>query len=189
MNSGEVFNATMPPKIGGDEDMAILVCGHCKKRRTINQNADEDETLALVVTCSGCGGRTYFEMVGDAVTFTLGGGDFLGTFGEAFVPIAISDRFDEAKICFQVRAFRAAAAMARSCVEMALSEHGITKGNLESRIKRAKDAGMLTDEEVSLAHGSRLVGNNALHKQAVVTAPYAQSALQAAAGVVSKLLG
>jgi len=102
-------------------------------------------------------------------------------------PQDVRDIFVDAELCFYGMGFRGAVAVSRACVEAGLSHKGITQGNLEQRIDEAKDKDILTETEYMLAHGSRLAGNAALHKAAIIAPSDVPAVLSAVVGIINHL--
>ena len=64
---------------------------------------------------------------------------------------------------------------------------GVTKGKLEQRIDGARRKDILTDTEYMLAHGSRLVGNAALHRASIVAPSDIPAVLSAVVSITNHL--
>lgn len=82
---------------------------------------------------------------------------------------------------------RGAAVMARATVEDALDTRGVRERELRQSIDVAKTRDLLGDTEVSIAHGSRLVGNNAIHQADRIELGEVPPVLSAAALIVNHL--
>ena len=78
--------------------------------------------------------------------------------------------------------------MCRSAFEQTLTEEGYEIGSLESKIEAAKKDGVLDDEQVAVAHGSRLMGNRALHRAGDIQPGQSLGALGAVATLVEHVL-
>jgi hypothetical protein len=83
------------------------------------------------------------------------------------VPEPIRKDLDEAKACFAINAFRAAAIMARRTIQSVVHEHGHTAGNLMNQIDAMAAAGQITHQIKEWAHEVRFVGNDAAHPNGV----------------------
>lgn len=70
---------------------------------------------------------------------------------------------DEAKRCFTVSAWRAAAVMARRAMQSAAVEKGAKKDRLADQIAELASQGKITVELKEWADAVRLVGNDAAH--------------------------
>ena len=156
--------------------MATLLCRKCKEEMTLNEYhgtstrirnvSDPKDTVKGFIECGKCRTRNPFEYMSDAFTFVPG--DLaLGSLTTSAPPM-VRELFAEAETCFYSGAARGAAAMCRASVEEMLNSKNITARTLEDQIDMAKTQGLLGDLEHSMAHGCRLVGNNAVHKSATV---------------------
>jgi len=79
------------------------------------------------------------------------------------VPEQIRSDLDEAKLCFQVSAYRGAAVMARRTIQQLAIDKGHSSGNLASQISEMANAGILTQDVREWANVVRWVGNDAAH--------------------------
>jgi hypothetical protein len=95
--------------------------------------------------------------------------------------------FKDAELCFYGTGFRGAVAMCRACVEEALEQKGVKQPRLEEMIDEAESKGLLTRTEFMLAHGSRLAGNAALHKEVALDPSSIPAVLSATASIVNHL--
>ena len=169
--------------------MAQLVCQNCGKERELtvvhheHLRDDAADIIRGVLTCFACNQRTPFGMRNNAINFYPAGQ--LGTFTPN-VPEIVKDMWLDAELCLYGAGFRGAVAMARATVEEALEQRGF-KGTLEDQIKAALAKGALTDREGMLAHGSRLAGNAALHKEASLDISIVPTALGAAVQIANHL--
>jgi hypothetical protein len=102
-------------------------------------------------------------------------------------PDGAKEMYEQARLCIFGTAYRAAAVMGRASLEQALIARNFTSGLLEEKIDSAKANGTIGNREFSMAHGSRLIGNDAIHKDKVVTPAYLQNALSSAATIVNHL--
>ena len=171
--------------------MAELLCDHCGKSREINYrratwvSGEGSDMISGVLTCRQCGKKTIFGMTNDAITFYPTQNAY-GQLSEN-TPNSVRDIFSDAELCYYGMGFRGAVAMCRACVERALKERNITHGVLEGKIDEAEGTGILTRREYMLAHGSRLVGNDALHRAESVEPSDIPSVLSATSSIVSHL--
>ena len=183
--------ARVSPREGeeGDSYMAQLVCQNCGKERELrvehNEHLRDDaaDIIRGVLTCFACNQRTPFGMRNNAINFYPAGE--LGTFTPN-VPTLVKEMWADAELCLYGAGFRGAVAMARATVEEALEQSGF-KGRLEDQITAAKAKGALTDREAMLAHGSRLAGNDALHREASLDISIVPTALGAAVQIANHL--
>lgn len=79
------------------------------------------------------------------------------------VPESIRADLDEAKQCFSVSAWRAAAVMARRAMQSAAVEKGAKKDRLADQIAELASQGKITVDLKEWADAVRLVGNDAAH--------------------------
>ncbi len=190
MLEGEKRDDTLPIEQNGEEEMADLICDWCGKTRELNhrlsmyRHGEDPDVIRGVLTCRECGGKTIFGMTNNAVSFY----PTKSAYGQLQnAPGEVRDRFLDAELCYYGTGFRGAVAMSRATVEQALKDKGHTKGNLEDKIDAALKAGDLTERESMLAHGSRLVGNAALHKAKTIEPSDVPSVLSAAVSIVNHL--
>jgi len=154
----------MPQSIDVEANVAQFYCIGCGIIKSIEfQNFQKGDTLRGVVACASCGGHTVFEMKEHILTFIDSKEHYAHPSDN--VPEKARNRYLEASLCFMSLALRAAAIMLRSSLEIALVGKGFATGTLERRIEDAKKAEVMTDIQVSLAHGTRLVGNKAVHEK------------------------
>ena len=175
----------------GVKKMAEVLCDHCGSSRQLNYHlgtrisGEGSDSIYGVLICRKCGQKTIFGMTNDAISFYPS----KTAYGELSVntPQDVRDIFVDAELCFYGMGFRGAAAVSRACVEAGLAHKGITKGFLEQRIDDAKAKGILTETEHMLAHGSRLVGNNALHEAAIIAPSDIPTVLSAVVSITKHL--
>ncbi len=79
------------------------------------------------------------------------------------VPEEIRADLDEAKMCFAVSAWRAAAVMARRAMQSAAIEKGATKKQLVEQVAELAAQGKITQDLKEWADVVRWVGNDAAH--------------------------
>lgn len=79
------------------------------------------------------------------------------------VPEAIRADLDEAKQCFAVSAWRAAAVMARRAMQSAAIEKGATNDRLANQIAELAERGKITVDLKEWADVVRWIGNDAAH--------------------------
>lgn len=147
------------------------------------------DSLRGTITCSNdrsehphtkrpCNTRTVFEISQDAVTFKPG--PLFIQAELAILPVPIRETLAEAATAYFGVAYRAAAAMARVAIEEALVSQGITDDvahQLEGKLQKAKERGILNDEALTLARGTKLIGDQALHHARAVRATECVAAL------------
>lgn len=79
------------------------------------------------------------------------------------IPNSIRGDLDEAKMCFVAGCFRAAAVMARRCVQNACIEKKATASTLVAQINELRSSGTITVEIAEWATVVRWIGNDAAH--------------------------
>jgi hypothetical protein len=82
---------------------------------------------------------------------------------EPLVPDGLRHDLDEAKLCFSVQCFRAAAVVARRCIQQACLDKGGQKKNLVEQIAELTQAGHITKDIEEWATVVRWIGNDAAH--------------------------
>ena len=171
------------PQEQGVEEMPVFVCSGCGINRQIEFMSLPGDTLRAVLHCR-CKERTYLEIQNNAIKSLPG-----TTFGslKKNVCAEAKDRYTEAKECFYATTLRASVVMARSAIEAELKRKGYNKGKLRDKIEDAHKNGLLGDTEYTLAQGSRLIGNQAIHKSKVIKPEEVVSALGATAIILNNL--
>ena len=170
--------------------MTQLICAHCGESRiledrTVRSPSTQADLLRGVSTCGQCGQKTVFGMTNNAITFYPGKGAY-GILSEN-TPQDIRDIFVDAELCFYGMGLRGAVAVSRACVEAGLSHKEITERTLEKSIDLAVENSVLTATQHMLAHGSRLVGNDALHEATDIALSDVPSVLSAVVGIINHL--
>ena len=82
---------------------------------------------------------------------------------DASVPKTIGNSYDEASTCAGSGASTACAIMCRRTLEAICAHHGIVKGNLDGKLKKLRDDGVIEQRLFEWADSLRLVGNEAAH--------------------------
>jgi hypothetical protein len=82
---------------------------------------------------------------------------------DASIPRPIARSYAEAASCSQSQCFTACAIMCRRTLEGICAHRDILKGNLESKLKKLKDDGVIEQRLFEWADSLRLVGNEAAH--------------------------
>jgi Domain of unknown function (DUF4145) len=91
-------------------------------------------------------------------------------FGDA-VPKDIARAFSEARMCFRVKAFTAAAIMCRKTLEGICSVRGIKSGTLADKLKELKDKSVIENRLFEWAEALRTMGNEAAHGVESIISP------------------
>lgn len=184
MHAGETRIVPSLEKEGGT--MAEFLCDGCGHTKAVEfRNYKPGDKLRGVVLCKGCGQQTFFEMKETILSFVPGKQLIIPPTPN--VPQDSREKFMEAKLCYFSLAFRAAAVMLRASVESALAEKGYRRGRLELRIKRAKHYGVIDEQDYTLAHGSRLIGNRAIHTSSDIKPAQIQTLFGAVTEILDKL--
>ena len=158
----------LPVDEQGEEDVMITCIG-CKELRGVRVEPtlhdigrmQRTDVLRGNLFCPECKVWTAFEMTGSHTTYIESPGVY-GPLDENLNQ-GIKEVFQEAVLSFQATAYRASATMRRAGVEDMLVNKGFQRGRLERKINAAKRKGALDQRLVMLAHGARLVGNDAVH--------------------------
>lgn len=79
------------------------------------------------------------------------------------MPEDLRKDLDESKLCFSVNCFRAAAVMARRCVQQACIRKGCKKTNLVEQIGELRQEGHITKDIEEWVTVVRWIGNDAAH--------------------------
>jgi hypothetical protein len=82
---------------------------------------------------------------------------------DASVPKIIAKSYEEAVACAGSGAFTACAIMCRRTLEGICDSHGIVAGNLDGKLKKLRDDGVIEKRLFEWADSLRLVGNEAAH--------------------------
>lgn len=79
------------------------------------------------------------------------------------VPDSIAAAGNEAHRCLSIDVNRAAIGMARAVIEATAKDHGVSSGNLESKIDALVSKQIIGKDTAEAAHAVRLWGNDAAH--------------------------
>ena len=172
--------------------MPDLLCAGCKKPMEIEvphpgYSPDKCNPHRLIgsAICRYCNTGTGFELEDDTIVYVSGKSGY-GSLNNVVSDIA-KTLYAEAELCFQSGAADASAAMCRASIETALAEAGFKDNTLFQQIDSAKTKGSLDDIEVSLAHGSRLITRDAIHRGDLVSLSDIPSMLSATVRILNKL--
>jgi len=80
------------------------------------------------------------------------------------LPSSILNAYQEARRCFNAKAFTAAAIMCRKTLEGICSEHGIKAGTLAGGLREMRDKEVIEGRLFQWAEALRLFGNDAAHQ-------------------------
>jgi hypothetical protein len=109
-------------------------------------------------------------------------------------PKKVIEDFREAELSFNVRAYKASAAMSRRALQQALEDRGATKGSkLMDQIDELKQRNLIDNYTASLAHGIRQFGNFGSHPKddllSEINQEYAKLALEVVKIIIKELYG
>ena len=148
-----------------------------------NRPSDASNPLKLIgsAVCRTCKTGTGFELNDNVIVFVEG----KGSYGEvnANLPETAKTFLAEAEMSYRNGTPNAAVAMCRASIEAALT--GFPGADLFTRINNAKPP--LTDVEVGLAHATRLVTRDAIHRGELVPLSDVPSMLSATIRILNKL--
>jgi hypothetical protein len=91
-------------------------------------------------------------------------------FGDA-IPKDIARAFLEARMCFRIKAFTAAAIMCRKTLEGICLVHGIKSGTLADKLEKLKDNSVIENRLFEWAEALRTMGNEAAHGVESIISP------------------
>lgn len=169
--------------------MPFLLCTGCGKRMEVNIGThplmypSDPARLIGSAFCRNCEVGTGFELQDNIMTYVAG----KISYGE--LDSGLSDvtkkLYAEAELCFQSGAANASATMCRASIESALADAGVEGKTLFDMITNAKEK-ILDDIEVTLAHGSRLITRDAIHRSELVQLSDVPSMLSATVRILNK---
>jgi hypothetical protein len=81
----------------------------------------------------------------------------------AEVPESLRREWDEARICFEAKAYTATVVMIRRTLEAACKDQGVSNRNLSAALGELKTLGLIDDTLAEWAHELRLLGNRGAH--------------------------
>ena len=175
--------------------MPYLTCTECNAKLQVN-TGDVDmwnkpntgcgaKKVIGSATCRKCGAGIGFEIADNVVTYVSGKSSY-GKL-EAGLTEDIKMLYAEAELCFRSGTPNATAAMCRACIELSLNEFGCKGENLFDLIKDAGEKKKLDDIEIGLAHSSRLITRDAIHRREFVSLADVPSMLSATVRILNKL--
>ncbi len=177
----------------GVSKMPRLLCASCKQPMNIeiphvSGNPTIFDPIRLVgsAICRLCGTGTGFEIESNTIIYVSG----KSSYGSLNVQLSETAKtlYSEAELCFQNGAPNAATAMCRASLEAALTQANFKGNNLYDQIGSAQTAGALDDVEVGLAHASRLITRNAIHRGELIALSDVPSILSATVRILNKLV-
>jgi hypothetical protein len=172
--------------------MPQIICVGCGQKMRVEvphaeavTNVFDPARLVGTAVCRLCGTGTGFETKDNIIVYVAGEKSYGKIDGS--LPELAKTYYSEAELCFQVGAPNGAAAMCRSSLEEAFTQAGYSGNSLYEMIDKAKTASALDDTEVSLAHGSRIITRNAIHRGELVPLTDVPAMLSAAVRILNKL--
>ncbi|MEE8194071.1 MAG: DUF4145 domain-containing protein [Dehalococcoidales bacterium] len=185
----------VPSYYVGVSEMPHFPCTSCGQPLEINTGASnhynqphEKGSLLSVAgsaTCRNCKAATGFEITNNVIAYVS------GKSGYGSLATGITDDikmlYGEAELCFRGGTPNACAAMCRTTIELALNEAECVGSDLFKLIKDAETKGKLGDIEVGLAHSSRLMARDAMHRGEFVSLADMPSMLSATVQILNKL--
>ena len=172
--------------------MPNLLCTGCKKPMEIEipHSGREPTTcdpIRLIgsAICRHCGAGTGFEIEANTIIYVSGKSSYgsLNTLASEIVKTL----YAEAELCFQSGAPNASTAMCRASIEAALTQANFKDANLYGQIISANKAGALGEIEVGLAHASRLITRDAIHRGELISLSDVPSILSATVRILNKV--
>ncbi len=175
--------------------MPFLQCASCGQPMEINageqglynrpNNACHPEKLIGSAICRKCKTGTGFEISNNVLGYVSGKSSY-GSLHDN-----LSDKvkllYGEAELCYQNGAPNASVAMCRAATELVLTETGFEGKNLFELITDAKKKSKLDEVEVGLAHSTRLITREAIHRSEFVSLADVPSILSATIKILNKL--
>jgi len=172
--------------------MPSLLCTGCKSPMEIEiphpgHDSKTCDPIRLIGTaiCRQCGTGTGFEIEANTIIYVSGKSSY-GSLN-TLLPEIVKTLYAEAELCFQSGTPNASTAMCRASLEAALTQADFKGANLYDQIASAKTAGALDDVEVGLAHASRLITRDAIHRGELISLSDVPSILSATIRILNKL--
>lgn len=173
--------------------MPYLRCTECNHVMEINigkpqgyntaDTSSKPKQLIGSAICRNCEAGTGFEIIDNVLVYVSGKSTY-GNINEGLSD-TVKTLFAEAALGFQNGIPNASVAMCRASLELALNEKGFTGNTLFKQIDKAKPP--LSDIEIGLAHASRLITREAIHRGNLVELSDVPSMLSATVQILNKL--
>jgi hypothetical protein len=161
-----------------------ILCPSCRSVMQVTMGANTKRVVGSCI-CATCDTGTGFELDKDIVTWVSGKSSYGILSSE--LPGTAKTLYAEADACYQTGSPDAAAAMCRASIEAALTQAGYSGKSLYEQIEAAKAKQALDDVELGLAHASRLITRDAIHRGALVQLSEVPSMLAATVRILNKL--
>jgi len=125
--------------------------------RLVQCNACYDLSLLLAMKLGWEGGRELYEE--DRAVYPAPPRSL-----SAAVPKTLQSCFEEARVCYRVRAYTASAIMCRRALEILAAERGVRGRDLAQSLAKLKDKGDIDQRLYDWCDALRLAGNQAAHE-------------------------
>lgn len=141
------------------------------RRKGMAEIPDDQRVVFRLLRCAGCGRAGLAGVhgnggVNDGALIEFLPRSVTQVLLPPNIPDGIKSEFREAENDASIESYRSGSAMLRSVLEKTLKSHGYTSGNLESKIDKAADDGVITLPLKRRAHENvRVLGNNILHDE------------------------
>lgn len=170
----------MEERPASDRFFFTMICPHCKLptlqelKGKASVEADEDSSDVFLerieyslLQCGGCGKVSLQEQEQgildlpdyQVVKFAYPAQRQLSE----SVPESLRREFDEARTCFDAKAYTATVVMVRRTLEGICKENDVTDKTLAKGIERMRQLGLIDDTLTEWADGLRVVGNQGAH--------------------------
>ncbi|MFI7123032.1 DUF4145 domain-containing protein [Amycolatopsis sp. NPDC049868] len=150
-----------------------MVCAHCSKSvlgqtEGSHQGYDPEHgppLLSLLISCTSCGQSSLF------LSEDYGGGwdeptrvwPAPGRRLGLSVPRELRDEHEQARLCFEAKAYTAAGVMVRRTLEGVCAVKGTKKRNLFEGLREMKESGAIDERLFDWAQALRILGNQGAH--------------------------
>lgn len=192
MTQEETESRLAPTAALEEQEMSLVRCHICEQEFTVSVQrhpqayTNPKDILDGAVVCGECHTENLFRLRGGVIEYRHDP-DMFGSMPEASSDVSHL-MYTEAVECFIHATLRASAAMCRATLEQVLDDVGYHEGTLEHKIDHAKLDGLIDDVQVAIAHGSRLMGNRALHRAANIQRGPVLAALGAVVSLTEDIL-
>lgn len=169
-------------KCVGCDNILEVNTGNQSKWNQPNPGGSTHKVIGSVI-CRRCGAGTGFEITDNTIVYVSG----VSSYGSINTALSqtVKTLYSEAEMCFRGGSPDATVAMCRASVEIALTERDKEGRDLYHKIENSKD--ILDEVEIGLAHASRLVTRDAIHKAELMSLSDIPSILSATIRILNKL--
>jgi hypothetical protein len=151
----------------GDEPVnGTALCPRCDAKAKFDRVHDPRPWtggLVALVVCQGCLGPAFAESTKDDPNQWQLSYPFAVSKAPEGCPDEVRVNFEEALLCWNAGAFRAAVLMARSALQACMRDKSATGNDLKSEIRNLAKSGVLTTSLADWADEVRVGGNLAAH--------------------------